>query len=253
MKLSGRRRIGIAMAVLWLPIGFQFGNHYGAHQSDWATAMMEHCSNVKSAAWATCLTLFNHEYHEHDLRMRLWSGGIVAVMPVLVAWLVAFTYVPRFQGVRQVPINHSDAQLKALSLVAFVLMIVSMLGLLMVDALFSSSTIPIAVQCAAVALMLWARVTFGRRSFHATADPGSGGLVTTGPYRYIRHPIYTAVCIFGWAGIAAHVSIAALAIGGLLVIGAITRMLCEERLVATAYPEYREYARRTSRMIPYLF
>jgi protein-S-isoprenylcysteine O-methyltransferase Ste14 len=41
-----------------------------------------------------------------------------------------------------------------------------------------------------------ARVTFGRRSFHAAANPTAGGLVTTGPYRLIRHPIYTAACLF---------------------------------------------------------
>lgn len=156
-------------------------------------------------------------------------------------------------GQGQVPINPLDLPLKILSLAAFLLMLLSMFGLLAIDALFSFSAIPIAVQCAAAALMLWARVTFGRRSFHATADPSSGGLVTTGPYRLIRHPIYTAACIFGWVGVMAHVSIAALALGGLLSIGALTRMLCEERLVAATYPEYREYARRTRRMIPYVF
>ena len=27
-----------------------------------------------------------------------------------------------------------------------------------------------------------------------------GGLVTTGPYRYVRHPIYAAATYFAWAG-----------------------------------------------------
>lgn len=61
-----------------------------------------------------------------------------------------------------------------------------------------------AVQVVAAALMLWARFTFGGRSFRAGANPTEGGLVTTGPYRFVRHPIYTAVLLFLWAGVASH-------------------------------------------------
>jgi protein-S-isoprenylcysteine O-methyltransferase Ste14 len=35
--------------------------------------------------------------------------------------------------------------------------------------------------------------------------------------------------------------------------GAIARMVCEERLVARRYPEYRQYAASTARMIPFVF
>jgi protein-S-isoprenylcysteine O-methyltransferase Ste14 len=38
-----------------------------------------------------------------------------------------------------------------------------------------------------------------------------------------------------------------------MTVGAIVRMLCEERLVVERYPEYREYARTTSRMVPFVF
>lgn len=48
--------------------------------------------------------------------------------------------------------------------------------------------------------MAWARLTFGRRSFHASAVPTAGGVETRGPYRFIRHPIYTAACVIGSAG-----------------------------------------------------
>ena len=43
------------------------------------------------------------------------------------------------------------------------------------------------------------------------------------------------------------------AVLGLVLLGAIVRMLCEERLVVAAYPAYREYARGTKRMVPYVF
>ena len=38
--------------------------------------------------------------------------------------------------------------------------------------------------------------TLGLRGFHLTAESTEGHLVTAGPYLAIRHPIYTAVCLF---------------------------------------------------------
>lgn len=143
--------------------------------------------------------------------------------------------------------------MKALSLAGLLLMLVGMLGLLATRSLFARNAVEIAVQVAAFGLMVWARLTFGSRSFHATADPTPGGLVTTGPYRYVRHPIYTAICLFGWAGVVSNPSGLAAALGVVLTAGAIVRMFCEERLVVERYPEYREYARRTKRMVPHVF
>jgi protein-S-isoprenylcysteine O-methyltransferase Ste14 len=142
---------------------------------------------------------------------------------------------------------------RTLSLAALLLMGVAMGGLLLLHSLLSRSPAVIAVQCAAFGLMLWARATFGSRSLHASADPTSGGLVTTGPYHFIRHPIYTAACLFGWAGIVANWSLVAAMLGVLLFAGAVGRMLCEERLVTEMYPAYRDYAKVTKRMLPYAF
>ena len=143
--------------------------------------------------------------------------------------------------------------LRTLSILGLVLMAGGLLGLWATHSLFSAQPVVIGVQVGAVALVLWARVTFGKRSFHAAANPTAGGLVTTGPYRYIRHPIYTAACLFGLPGILAHLSWRSAGLGLLLVAGGLIRMLCEERLVVQAYPEYREYASTTKRMLPGLF
>jgi protein-S-isoprenylcysteine O-methyltransferase Ste14 len=128
-----------------------------------------------------------------------------------------------------------------------------LIGLYKIGVLFTAQPIAIALQLTAVGLMIWARVTFGRRSFHAAANPTAGGLVTTGPYRIIRHPIYTAACLFGWGPIVVHLSLITVALGILLLLGALLRMMCEEQLVKQQYPEYVEYAKVTKRMVPYVF
>jgi protein-S-isoprenylcysteine O-methyltransferase Ste14 len=141
----------------------------------------------------------------------------------------------------------------ALSLVGLLLMAGGLVEMFALRALFSPSPLVLAAQAAAVVLMGWARLVFGSRSFHATPGPTEGRLVTAGPYGRIRHPIYTAVCLFAWAGVLAHPSLANLGLGVLVLGGALTRMLLEERALRRRYPEYADYMARTSRMIPGVF
>ena len=108
----------------------------------------------------------------------------------------------------------------------------------------------ITVQVAAVCLMVWARLVFGRRSFHAAANPTSGGLVTSGPIatsatRFTRRrPTSSGPALWSTACPMAMV-------GALLVTaGAGLRMFAEERLLNTMYPHYQAYASRTARIVP---
>jgi protein-S-isoprenylcysteine O-methyltransferase Ste14 len=146
-----------------------------------------------------------------------------------------------------------STQLKVLSVVGYLGMVGGLIGLLAARKVFSSSPWVIAVQVAAFLLLLWARITFGRRSFHLAANPTEGGLVTSGPYRYIRHPIYSALILFIGAGVVAHWSWGSGLLGGLIVGSALLRIFCEEVMVTERYPEYRQYAATTWRIIPYIF
>jgi protein-S-isoprenylcysteine O-methyltransferase Ste14 len=142
---------------------------------------------------------------------------------------------------------------KALSVIGYLAMVGGLIGLLVTRNVLSPSPLVIVPQIAAVALIVWARITFGRRSFHFAANPTAGGLVTTGPYRFIRHPIYTAVGLFITAGAVAHLSWTTCILAGLVWSGALGRMLCEEQLLVARYPEYRQYAAKTCRMVPFVF
>jgi protein-S-isoprenylcysteine O-methyltransferase Ste14 len=143
--------------------------------------------------------------------------------------------------------------LKNISLAALLLMALALAGLVVRGALFSQHPLAISAEIASIMLMVWARLTFGLRSLHAAANPSAGGLVTTGPYRYIRHPIYTAACLFGWSGVLAQWSMINALLGVLLLSAAVVRMLCEERLIMAEHPEYAVYARATRRMVPFIF
>ena len=143
--------------------------------------------------------------------------------------------------------------LKVLSIFGYALMAGGAVGFVVTRTIVSPLPAVIAVQVAAFALMVWARVTFKGRSFHLSAEPTEGGLVTTGPYRFIRHPIYTAVCLFVWAAFFGAPSRITALFALLVTVGALVRIGCEERCLLREFPEYATYARRTKRMVPFLF
>jgi protein-S-isoprenylcysteine O-methyltransferase Ste14 len=142
---------------------------------------------------------------------------------------------------------------KTASVGGYVLMVAGIVLLFYSGAFFATRPVTIAIQIAAALLMIAARITFGRRSFHLAANPTAGGLVSTGPYAYFRHPIYAAVMYFVWAAFADHVGWLPAAAAALITVGAFVRMSIEERMVAERYPEYREYKARVRRIIPFVY
>lgn len=132
------------------------------------------------------------------------------------------------------------------------LAIVGVIILTFRESLLAAGLIAIIVQVASTLLMLWARLSLGLRSFHATADTTEGGLVTKGPYRYLQHPIYAAVLYFLGAGIFSHPNIINGLLGALATVGLAIRMMAEEHLLAERYPEYAIYAAQTKRIIPFI-
>jgi protein-S-isoprenylcysteine O-methyltransferase Ste14 len=143
--------------------------------------------------------------------------------------------------------------LRTLSVLAFAAMVAGLVGLFYSGALFGVRPLNIGIQVAAFLLMIAARITFGRRSFHAAANPTPGDLVTTGPYAYFRHPIYAAILYFIWAGALDHFSWRILVWAEIITAGAFARMHIEEYLLVRKYPEYREYKRRVKKLVPFVY
>ena len=80
--------------------------------------------------------------------------------------------------------------------------------------------------------------------------PEARGLVTRGPYRLVRHPVY-----LGEIGACAGLVLAApsawnLALLAVFGVAQAVRMRLEERALTAAFPEYEAYAQRTPRLVP---
>ena len=150
------------------------------------------------------------------------------------------------------PVAPKKSQLRIASLVATGALVSAVLVLLFRGELLGKGPAGLIAQGAAALLMVWARLTFGMRSFHAGANPTEGGLVTTGPYRFVRHPIYSAILLFVWAGALSYVSIVSIVARVLATAAIAVRIASEERLLLERYPEYAAYAARTRRVVPFV-
>jgi protein-S-isoprenylcysteine O-methyltransferase Ste14 len=91
-------------------------------------------------------------------------------------------------------------------------------------------------------------------SFAPKADP-STGLITTGPYRLVRHPIYLGLALLAVGQAVAFGSWPALFIALAGIVPTLAwRARAEEKLLSRAFGEsYEAYRQRTKMIVPYLF
>ena len=106
---------------------------------------------------------------------------------------------------------------------------------------------------AGLALFIAATMRLGTNLTPVPYPKEDGTLVETGPYRFVRHPIYCAVLLiaFGWAFL----------VHGWLTLGYAIIMLVffdikshrEEEWLKVKFPGYKEYQKRVRKLIPFVY
>jgi len=94
---------------------------------------------------------------------------------------------------------------------------------------------------AAAVLCLWP-LWYLRRSF--SLEPEARTLVTSGPYRLARHPVYTVYLLINAGILLRHLTVPfALVLSAWLIL-LVIRVHYEEGVLTEAFPEYKDYQRR---------
>jgi protein-S-isoprenylcysteine O-methyltransferase Ste14 len=110
-----------------------------------------------------------------------------------------------------------------------------------------------ALVAAGLAFAIWARVHLGRNWSSKVVVKEDHSLVRDGPYRWVRHPIYTgmllallgtALAIGEWRGFLALAC---------ALIGVLFRVHAEEARMGETFSEYAQYRRQTSALIPGIY
>ncbi len=177
------------------------------------------------------------------------SAVRIAVQAV---WLAfgAYWFLAAFRS-KQGSANPGSRVPGLLVIVVFVLLRVLRLHTLAVRPL-SLEIVGLAIFLAGVVLAVWARLHLGRNWGMPMTRKDEPELVTTGPYRFVRHPIYSGLltAILGTALATNLYWLIALAILGLYFVHSAR---VEERLMIATFPDaYPGYRARTKMLIPFL-
>jgi protein-S-isoprenylcysteine O-methyltransferase Ste14 len=108
------------------------------------------------------------------------------------------------------------------------------------------------VFAAGLTLAVWARIQLGRNWGMPMSQKADAELVTSGPYRFVRHPIYTGL-VAGVLGTALVTNLIDLII--VVILGAyfLYSAFAEEKYLAATFPAaYPGYRTRTKMLIPFV-
>jgi protein-S-isoprenylcysteine O-methyltransferase Ste14 len=102
------------------------------------------------------------------------------------------------------------------------------------------------------ALLQWAQVTLAHSWSDTPRMMRQQTLITSGPYRNIRHPIYTAfILILGSTLLISSNWLVGLCWAGMVTLEVISRINFEESLLIEFFgDQYREYMKKTGRLLP---
>jgi protein-S-isoprenylcysteine O-methyltransferase Ste14 len=108
------------------------------------------------------------------------------------------------------------------------------------------------VLVSGLAFAVWARIYLGRNWGMPMTQKDEPELVTSGPYRFVRHPIYSGL-LLAILGTALATNIYWLIALGLMGTYFVYSARVEERLMTSSFPAvYPSYRARTKMLVPFL-
>jgi protein-S-isoprenylcysteine O-methyltransferase Ste14 len=109
----------------------------------------------------------------------------------------------------------------------------------------------LAVGLAGAALLVWASVLLGRFMMHEAAVREDHSLIERGPYRFVRHPVYTGYLMLLLGSGVASLNVCLLLLWPVSLLGILIQAASEEQLLEMRFGQvYDRYVRHLGRLVP---
>lgn len=103
-------------------------------------------------------------------------------------------------------------------------------------------------------IAVWALISMQRGTFRVMPEPARKAQLTqSGPYRWLRHPMYSAVILAALGATISHATLMHALIFVALVVVLLLKIRREEHYLLQTYDEYAPYMKRTRALIPFIY
>lgn len=183
------------------------------------------------------------------------------LIPALVLWII-FSLYWGIAGLNSAPTKSSESWVSTyfhqfmlgVALLLLILPVPGLNGWFLPERLHFLVVAGAIIQAGFLLLAVWARGHLGRNWSAEVRIAVDHELVRTGPYRLLRHPIYTAMLGMFLGTAIASSQVHALVGLALLVVAYLRKTRLEDQILAQAFgADYNAYCRHTWALVPLLF
>jgi protein-S-isoprenylcysteine O-methyltransferase Ste14 len=109
----------------------------------------------------------------------------------------------------------------------------------------------LAVGLAGTVLLVWASVLLGRLLMHEAAVREDHALIESGPYRFVRHPVYVGYLALLLGSGVASLNVCLWLLWPVSLLGIVIQAASEEQMLKQRFgQDYERYVWRTGRLVP---
>ncbi|MDX8497656.1 isoprenylcysteine carboxylmethyltransferase family protein [Mesorhizobium sp. VK4C] len=180
-----------------------------------------------------------------------------AIAALWLIWLVSWALAAFWADPAQKRAGfRAEAQYRALWLAGTILLFVPAHGyvgrLRLWMPTLAQAWICVALIAVGITFAWWARLHLGKLWSGTITAKADHRVVDTGPYRLVRHPIYTGLLLSILATMAAKGTVWGIAGAALLLVGIVVKARLEESFLRGELgPAYDDYARRVPMLVPF--
>ncbi len=120
--------------------------------------------------------------------------------------------------------------------------------------IFANPLLLLLIELSGLFLGIWAVLTMRIGHFNIAPEPLSWSkMVSRGPYRVVRHPMYLALLLTTLPLVISDFSSLRLVFWFILLVNLVLKMGYEEGLLKKQFPEYVHYREQTARILPGIY
>ena len=126
--------------------------------------------------------------------------------------------------------------------------------LFVINGLLLKDPILMSIQLLGVVVGFWALYEMRKSKMNIAPNVRKGSiLITSGPYRIVRNPMYLALLFFFLPTLWVNQSFQNILILSIFIANLIVKLLYEEKLLREKFGSYMSYKEKTWRLIPFVF